>query len=701
MTCPPSTLPRLNLVCLLAALAFAALSGCAPPVDDPAGPGDGAGAVDDSLAGDVRVRLMAANITSGNLQSYDPGEGIRIFQGTDPDVAMIQEFNYGTNSAADLRSFVDQAFGTSFSYCREGGAQIPNGVISRYPIISCAEWDDPRVTNRDFEVALIDLPGSTNLWAISVHLLTTSTTERDLEAQSLVSFIQSNVPAGDWVAIGGDFNTGSTTESCLTRLSAVVVTSAPRPADRNGNTFTNAGRTKPYDWVLVSSGMNSKQTGTVIGASTFAGGLVADTRVYSPISEISPALSTDSGAVNMQHMGVLKDFLVPSGTAASVTVTSPNGGESWTSGTSHSITWTSSGLTNVKIEYTLDGSTWTTAASSVAASGGSWSWTVPSATTSSARVRVSDAAGGGATDTSDGAFTISPPATSAAVFLNEICANEPGSDVNQEFVEVVNSGGTAADLSGWTVSDSTGVRHTFAAGSSLAAGAAVVVFGAASGIPAGLTNAVASSTGALGLGNSGDSVILRNGGGTQVDAITYPSSLSSTDGVSMNRSPDAASTGSWVLHTSLSSLVSSPGKRVDGTDFGGSPPPPPPPGSISAETEPNDGATTVNGPIGNGKAVSGAISTSTDQDWFRIPVKSAGTLSINLTINAAADLDWFLSTESNPTTVLARGYTTANPETGSYAAAANTVYLLKVNGYLGATAPYTLTITAPSATLDP
>src|SRR5688572_942624 len=140
MTCRfPTVVSRVPAVSLLLALCIA----CGPPAaaDSP----DLEGTVDGALVTDVRLRLMAGNITSGTLQSYDPGHGIRIFQGTDPDVAMIQEFNYGTNSAADLRSFVDQAFGPTFSYCREAGAQIPNGVVSRYPILQCGEWDDPRV----------------------------------------------------------------------------------------------------------------------------------------------------------------------------------------------------------------------------------------------------------------------------------------------------------------------------------------------------------------------------------------------------------------------------------------------------------------------------------------------------------------------------------------------------------------------------
>jgi hypothetical protein len=154
----------------------------------------------------------------------------------------------------------------------------------------------------------------------------------------------------------------------------------------------------------------------------------------------------------------------------------------------------------------------------------------------------------------------------ATVKINEIMANEPGSDVNGEFVELVNVGSAAASIGGWTISDATGVRHTFAAGTSLAAGKAIVVFAGASAIPAGLSNAVASSTGALSLANGGDSVILKSGA-TTIDSFAYPSSLAGTDGVSMNRNPDASATGSFVLHTSISSLASSPGKHANGTAF--------------------------------------------------------------------------------------------------------------------------------------
>jgi hypothetical protein len=271
----------------------------------------------------------------------------------------------------------------------------------------------------------------------------------------------------------------------------------------------------------------------------------------------------------MQHMAIIKDFLIPGDSvSASVTVSSPNGGESWVGGSSHSITWTSSGVTNVKLEYTLNGSTWTTITSSTAASAGSYPWTVPSSSTSAAKVRVSDASNSAVSDTSNGAFTItvSGGGGTGSVFINEVLINEAGSNVSGEFVELVNPASTAVDLSGWKISDAVGVRHTFASGTTLGAGKAIVVFGGASGIPSGLSNAVAASTGTLSLSNSSDTVTVKNAQGTTVSTATFSSSLTGTDGVSANRNPDASSSATFSLHTTLG-RSSSPGTRASGAAF--------------------------------------------------------------------------------------------------------------------------------------
>ncbi len=154
----------------------------------------------------------------------------------------------------------------------------------------------------------------------------------------------------------------------------------------------------------------------------------------------------------------------------------------------------------------------------------------------------------------------------ANVVLNEVLANEPGSDTAGEAVEIVNTGGTAIDIGGWTLRDGTAVRHTFAAGTTLRAGQAITVFGGASAVPGGIA-AVAANTGGLNLSNSGDQVILRNSAGTTVQSMSYASSLSGTDGVSANRSPDGSASGTWVRHDTLGSLTRSPGLRADGTAY--------------------------------------------------------------------------------------------------------------------------------------
>jgi endonuclease/exonuclease/phosphatase family metal-dependent hydrolase len=281
----------------------------AGPVDADAGEPD-AGELD---AGSFTVvTLVAGNLTSANGQSYDPGPGLRIFRGLHPDVAMIQEFNYGSNSDADLRSMVDQGFGADYGYVRGApGQQIPNGVVSRYPILQSGAWVDPRVSNRDFVWAELQLPGGQKLWAISVHLLTSSGTNRNLEAQAIVQQIQAVVPPEDLVAVAGDFNTETRGESCIGTFSSYVGQDSPYPADQDGNDNTNGPRNKPHDWVLVSPQLRAWEVPLQLGANGFPAGLVFDSRVYAPLIDVSPVQAGDSGVNGMQHMAVERAFAIP------------------------------------------------------------------------------------------------------------------------------------------------------------------------------------------------------------------------------------------------------------------------------------------------------------------------------------------------------------------------------------------------------
>ena len=265
----------------------------------------------------LTLRVMAANTTSGTLQSYEAA-GIRIFQGLNPDIVAVQEFQYGGSSTSnDLRTLVNTAFDASYSFYVEPTGNIPNGIISRYPIITAGSWDDTQVSDRGFAWAQIDLPGTNDLYVVSVHLLTSGSGVRNTEATNLKALIQANFPADAWIIVGGDCNTDTRSEACISTFKTFLSdTPIPTDAESGGNEDTNAGRNKPYDYVLPSFSLTNFLTPSVVGTRTFPKGLVFDSRVYSPLSDVSPVQSGDSGVSGMQHMAVIKDFLIPVGAAS-------------------------------------------------------------------------------------------------------------------------------------------------------------------------------------------------------------------------------------------------------------------------------------------------------------------------------------------------------------------------------------------------
>jgi endonuclease/exonuclease/phosphatase family metal-dependent hydrolase len=216
--------------------------------------------------------------------------------------------NYGNNSTSAIGTLVDDVCSGACKYVRGPQEQIPNGVLSRLPILECGSWVDPEVGNRTFVWARIDVAGSADLWAISVHLLSSGASKRDLEAQALLNHMAANIPPSDMVVLGGDLNTNDRSEDTVTTLSAVFDTSGPYPADQNANDTTNAPRNEAYDWVLADAELSPREIPVLIGQTTFPAGAVIDTRVYTPLAEIAPAQLGDSDAPSMQHMAVVKDF---------------------------------------------------------------------------------------------------------------------------------------------------------------------------------------------------------------------------------------------------------------------------------------------------------------------------------------------------------------------------------------------------------
>lgn len=273
----------------------------------------------------LRLRIVAANLTSGNNQSYDPGHGIAIMRALKGDVYLVQEFNYGSNGAADRQAMADAVCGEHCDW-HVGKGRIPNGIISRWPIILAGAWEDPTVSDRDLTWALIDLPGSKDLFAISVHLHTSPASDQVQAAKVVAKNVlqhQQTHPGCCYYVVGGDFNgTAAVSDNGFGQYASVPLfdVKPPHPADPFGNPNTNANRTKQLDFVLLGVGLRPFQVAVTYEAKgygpalVYPDGLVFDSRCYSQLQLdiYFPGVHvSDSAAPNMQHMAVVKDVEVP------------------------------------------------------------------------------------------------------------------------------------------------------------------------------------------------------------------------------------------------------------------------------------------------------------------------------------------------------------------------------------------------------
>ena len=54
-------------------------------------------------------------------------------QGVQPDIVLLQEFSYGSNTTSDIETFVEVTFGTGFSYYRDRSSFISGSTTAGIP----------------------------------------------------------------------------------------------------------------------------------------------------------------------------------------------------------------------------------------------------------------------------------------------------------------------------------------------------------------------------------------------------------------------------------------------------------------------------------------------------------------------------------------------------------------------------------------
>lgn len=258
------------------------------------------------------LRIVAGNLSSGNHQDYNDGTGLRIFKGLEPDIGIVQEMNYLDDTDDDMRAFVDAGFGPEFYATPRYSGDIPNGVVSRYPILDSKERADPIGKTRSFVWARIDVPGDRDLVVFSVHLHTEAA-NRSRQAQNLMALVSETTGPNDLVVLGGDFNTATRDAEGVAEVSTHFVTAGPYPVDESGNDATNTnrileGKGKPYDWVVAHASLQQRARTFTLGTLSFPNGFVFDSRVFSDLG-LMPGVQPEDSQLH-QHMAVARSFAV-------------------------------------------------------------------------------------------------------------------------------------------------------------------------------------------------------------------------------------------------------------------------------------------------------------------------------------------------------------------------------------------------------
>jgi len=275
---------------------------------NPAAPGIASVLIQD----DDSFTVMSANLTAGTnivdgTFAYDES-AMRIIKRLRPDVLAIQEWKI-TN--ASYRAFVDEILGPEYEFYLEpeGDANpIPNGVISRWPIVASNEWSDTYVGARDYVHAKINLPGPADLNVVSVHFKAGApdAATRLNEARELTNYIATaGFLSTDFLVIAGDLNVTGRTETTF-RVITQIVTDAHSPADQNGNLNSNLGRGSPYDHVLPNNLLDAQYLGLNVAGFNYTNGMIFDSEQFS--DHLLPALVKDSYTTNRTHLAVMKLF---------------------------------------------------------------------------------------------------------------------------------------------------------------------------------------------------------------------------------------------------------------------------------------------------------------------------------------------------------------------------------------------------------
>ncbi|MFN0157020.1 MAG: WD40/YVTN/BNR-like repeat-containing protein [Bacteroidota bacterium] len=345
------------------------------------------------------------NQTSGTstdlfgIDFYDTDSGIAVGNGG----TMLRTTNGGTNWNTLPQVTTGNLRGISFSSTLVGTVVGLSGNVLRSTNAG-ASWIDLRgVSAQLFEVFFVSENIGTVVGSGGTILKTTNggaswVAQSSGTVQSLLGVCFADVNTGIIVGSGGRIlrtTNGGTTWS-----------TQPSGTTRSLTSVTMIDANKAY--VVGDSGIILRSTDGGIAWTQQASGTIANLKEISFADALIGTVVGAGGVILRTTTGGEPDV--------SVSLVSPNGGESLQIGATHQITWTASGFPAVKIELTRNnGTNWETITGSTPAPTQSFVWTVTGPSSSQCRVRVSNSANQTLNDQSNALFSITPQVVTANV----------------------------------------------------------------------------------------------------------------------------------------------------------------------------------------------------------------------------------------------------------------------------------------------
>jgi beta-lactamase superfamily II metal-dependent hydrolase len=143
---------------------------------------------------------------------------------------------------------------------------------------------------------------------------------------------------------------------------------------------------------------------------------------------------------------------------------------------------------------------------------------------------------------------------SEIVVISEVLYDTPGTDSIEEWIELYNNSAVSVNVSGWTITDNNGIgtTYTIPANTTIAAGGYITIAANTTGFY-NLYGYNPTVTGGIpSLGNTGDALILKDGGGNVKDAVAWEGG--GAGGIPVNwgsTSLPTASTGNSIVRSSV------------------------------------------------------------------------------------------------------------------------------------------------------